>query len=410
MIAAMSDPATANAASEGRKRHLHGTHRVATPRETLARVSRLCAAAGITRVSMVTGLDRIGIPVAVACRPNSRSLSVFQGKGLSIEAAKVSAIMEALEVHHAEHASGPLRFASTAEMRVAARIAEPVRLPRLSRDAWDEHEPILWFEGRVLASGEPAWIPFELVNARYALPHPPGGYRFAASTNGLASGNEPLEAILHGLYETIERDAIALWLQGDEAARKATALAPPPDGPAAEMLARCAAAGIRATLWDATSDIGVATVVCLIRAGDEAVSDMGSGCHADRGVALLRAVTEAAQSRLTRVSGAREDFGEEAYPRDPRASDGGGHAVAAMPTARRMEDLPDFAAPTLQADLREVAARLGASGFEEVFVADLTDPAFGIPVCRVVVPGLEGPAHSPAVAYAPGARARARMP
>lgn len=393
--------------SIGRKTHRHGTHRTVAPEQTLARVSALCGAVGITRVSTVTGLDRIGIPVAVACRPNSRSLSVFQGKGLSPEAAKVSAIMEALEVHHAENVTGPLHFATTAEMRRRHRIAEPARLPRLAATGWDDHEPILWFEGRELTSGEPAWVPFELVNARFVLPHPPAGYRFAASTNGLASGNDPLEAILHGLYEAIERDAIALWLQQPRPARRLTALIPPAEGTvAAAMLARCAAAGIGVSLWDATSDIAVASVVCLLRAADESVCDMGSGCHADPGVALLRAVTEAAQSRLTRVSGAREDFGDEAYPGDPGLQSGQ-PAPDAGPGVRSLDALPDFATETLREDLLEVASRLAARGFDQAIVADLTDPALGIPVFRVVVPGLEGPAHSPAVAYAPGARALA---
>ena len=54
------------------------------PEATLARVLKLAPALGITRLSTVTGLDRLGVPVAVACRPNSRSLAVFQGKGLTL--------------------------------------------------------------------------------------------------------------------------------------------------------------------------------------------------------------------------------------------------------------------------------------------------------------------------------------
>jgi ribosomal protein S12 methylthiotransferase accessory factor len=64
------------------KRFRSGTHRVATPDETLARVRPLAARMGITRLGNITGLDQIGIPVAIAVRPNSRSVSVSQGKGL----------------------------------------------------------------------------------------------------------------------------------------------------------------------------------------------------------------------------------------------------------------------------------------------------------------------------------------
>jgi ribosomal protein S12 methylthiotransferase accessory factor len=56
----------------------------------------------ITRPGNITGLDRIGIPVAVVVRPNSRSVSVSQGKGLELPQSMASALMEACEGFHAE--------------------------------------------------------------------------------------------------------------------------------------------------------------------------------------------------------------------------------------------------------------------------------------------------------------------
>ena len=64
---------------------------------------------GITRVAVLTGLDVIGIPVAAAVRPNSRSVAVHQGKGVTLDAAKASAVMEAVECFHAENIALPLR-------------------------------------------------------------------------------------------------------------------------------------------------------------------------------------------------------------------------------------------------------------------------------------------------------------
>src|SRR5690242_2091930 len=84
------------------KRFVDGTHRVCTPEETWRRIQPALAAAGVTRVADVTGLDHLGIPVFQAIRPASRNLSVSQGKGLSAAAARVSAAMEALELWHAE--------------------------------------------------------------------------------------------------------------------------------------------------------------------------------------------------------------------------------------------------------------------------------------------------------------------
>jgi len=79
-----------------------GTHRTTSPEDTVARVAPKARQIGITRLGNVTGLDRIGIPVTVAVRPNSRSFSVSQGKGLGVSQAMASAIMEAIELFHGE--------------------------------------------------------------------------------------------------------------------------------------------------------------------------------------------------------------------------------------------------------------------------------------------------------------------
>src|SRR5882672_4545796 len=79
-----------------------GTRRAVPPLETLRRIRPRLRAAGITRLADVTGLDWIGIPVYQAIRPNSRTLSASQGKGLTRAQAQVSALMEALEGFHAE--------------------------------------------------------------------------------------------------------------------------------------------------------------------------------------------------------------------------------------------------------------------------------------------------------------------
>jgi ribosomal protein S12 methylthiotransferase accessory factor len=81
----------------------HGTHRLLAPEETVARAGRFMPVMGITRIANVTGLDRIGIPVVMVCRPNARSLAVAQGKGLDLALAKASGLMEAVEAYHAEH-------------------------------------------------------------------------------------------------------------------------------------------------------------------------------------------------------------------------------------------------------------------------------------------------------------------
>src|SRR5713226_10760784 len=106
-----------------------GTHRTVSPADTLKRVRPYAGRMGITRLGNVTGLDRIGIPVAIAVRPNSRSVSVSQGKGLDLPQAMASALMEAAEGFHAEEI-GPARLASYSDLAAGDTVVDPATLCR----------------------------------------------------------------------------------------------------------------------------------------------------------------------------------------------------------------------------------------------------------------------------------------
>ncbi len=412
MTAAATDiPPGLRAAGSAVKKFLTGTHRTRTPEATLAHVLPLAARMGITRIGTLTGLDILGIPVCMACRPNSRSLAVFQGKGLSLAAAKVSALMEAAETYHAETIEQPLRLADYEEIGAHGAAVDPGLLPRQALTQADPYGRLLWIQGRDLASGDPVWVPYETVGADYVLPLPHGTDVFAASTNGLGAGNHILEAVAHGLYEAIERDAVALWRLGGAAARAARRVDPASitSAPAQELIARFERAGIRLALWDATSDIEIPVFVCLavddiVGGGAGTDPEFGTGCHPDREVALLRAITEAAQARTTFISGARDDF-------EPTAYDGEARRIraevarrwSAGPACRDWRAMPSFAGEEIEHDLAEVLARLRRRGIDRVVWLDLTKPELGLPAARVVVPGLEPPHQLRAV---PGLRAR----
>ena len=390
-----------------------GTHRTVPPDETLARLMPLLPGMGITRIANITGLDLIGIPVVMVCRPNSRSVAVAQGKGLDLAAAKVSGVMESIETFHAERVALPLRLATYAELCRSESVAEVPRLPFSVRGRFADDLPILWVAGRDLMGGGTAWVPYECVHTDYTLPFPQGSLCFAANTNGLASGNHALEATSHGLAEVIERDAITLWKQRDDASRKSTVvdLDTVDDAACRALLDRLAAAGIDVMVWDATSDVGVATFYCLLVGQQTGFADpeYGSGCHPSRAIALSRALTEAAQARTTYIAGSRDDFVPELYAgsvrerrlRDCRA------LLASRAPARAFRDVPSFEADDIAADVDWMLRQLARAGMAQALVVDLTIAEYGLPVVRVVVPGLEGPDKGPGSDYVPGARARA---
>ena len=98
-----------------------------------------------------------------------------------------------------------------------------------------------------------------------------------------------------------------------------------------EILDRLERAGWRWSVWDATSDIGVATFHCLITdsADPQGHMGLGSGTHPDRAVALTRALTEAVQTRMNYITGARDDLKFEEFTAEGRAQQSTGSKGAA---------------------------------------------------------------------------------
>ncbi|HEY1260005.1 MAG TPA: YcaO-like family protein [Stellaceae bacterium] len=384
-----------------------GTHRTVAPAETLARVRPQMPRMGITRLGNVTGLDRIGIPVWVAVRPNSRSVSVSQGKGLEREQAMASALMEAAEGFLAEEI-GECRVCAYPELP-AENTVDSASLCA-GATPFDPGAEIGWIEGWDLMRREPCWLPAEIVHTDYT--RPPDGH-FLAGSNGLASGNHLLEAIGAAICELVERDAVALWTARSigEKARFRLDIASIDDPDCRTLLQRYDRAGIAVRLWDVTSDIGIPAFLCDIRdlsGGDphRLCRAYGAGCHPDRSVALARALTEAAQTRLTYITGIRDDLSPEEYaePPDTEIVDALLDALCREGTPVLFGATPSFAADDLREDVLGELARLRAAGFERVVAVDLTRVDFAIPVVRVVIPGLEYDINHPG--YTPGPRAR----
>lgn len=372
----------------------------------------MLASMGITRIANVTGLDRTGIPVVMVCRPSSRSIAVSQGKGVTLAAAKASGVMEAIEVWHAERIMRPLKLASYDEIRREHRAADVTRLPQAAGSSFSPDLALLWIEGQDLMGSGAVWIPFELVSTNYTLPLPPGSGCFQANTNGLASGNHRLEAASHGLCEVVERDATTLWRQQSPIAREKRALDPATiDDPAClSVLAQLESAGLIVHIWETTTDVGIASFVCLLMdpTSHEVDPEFGAGCHPARDVALLRALTESAQARNTTIAGARDDYPAQAYSDAYRRRRGAlcEDLISKSKPRRSFAHVPHFESPAVDADLRWMLARLRSVGIDQVIEVDLVREALGIPVVRVVVPGLEGAMEDDDGDYSPGARSR----
>jgi ribosomal protein S12 methylthiotransferase accessory factor len=373
-----------------------GTHRLVAPAETLARIRPLLARCGITRCTAVTHLDHLGVPVYCAIRPAGLVLQVSNGKGMSVEAAQASALMEALELHHAEQPlPARLRRTSQRELeREGARVLAPAQVPGWAGGYCAPDFRFEWICGESLPDGAPVWAPAS--SAYFARTPAP----LVTDSNGLASGNHLLEASLHGLYELIERDAVsALSVNGRLAVRSRCLgihLDSIADQALRELVLHIEARDTRVVLLWVPSRVAVHTfwAVLLNRRAGAAVStfNIGAGCHHDASVAAARAVTEAAQARLTFIHGAREDRGQKPVDQAEQVERSPAYRYFdALDTSTAWSALPHLPQPGPDADLPTLhdwlVAELAAAG-QQVLRFDLSRPELGIAVVKMLAPGL----------------------
>lgn len=389
---------------------LAGSQRICAPSQTLARILPLKDAFGITRLATITGLDRVGLPVVIAIRPNARSIAVSQGKGITLEHAKASALMEAIEIWHAEHIDQPVYYASVADLAETHLFIDMERLPQTPHPQPPGNERQHWIAAQDILNGRSKLVPLEMVHADYTHPFAAEAGRYPASTNGLASGNHVMEAICHGICEVVERDALALWHARPLDQKQATRLdmGSIDDAALTATLQKFTAAELSCAIWDATCDTGVPTFLSVVSEPDAAADHLGlgSGTHPDPTIALHRTLNEAAQVRLNYISGAREDLFQAEYSEAGRIAkraefDG---LLDGPRGVRAFADVKGVTNKTLGGDLDWLKDRLWHAGLAEIAVVDLTRAEFDIPVVRVIIPGLEAP-HDDA-AYVMGPRAR----
>jgi ribosomal protein S12 methylthiotransferase accessory factor len=389
-----------------------GTHRSVAPEDTLRRIEPLLEEMGITRVADITGLDCVGIPVMAAYRPDAWSLAVSMGKGATPAAARASAVMESLELWHAERPALPRLWGSATSLSSDHRVVEWRRLTPAEGCALDAVTETAWVEASSLGDGEPVLVPYEAVHTDGRVPEPAGSGWFACTSNGLASGNTTAEAQVHALCELIERDAITLWRLAGDPDTTAVHLDTITDPVGRWLLDRFDEAGLAVLVHNATSDLGVPTFHCTVfephpDAERLVHASAGMGCHPAPEVALARALTEAAQSRVTLISGARDDLFRSRYEHAADARQQWALLAkrwqAAARAGRSFGELPDLATHSLEGDRDVIVRTLVERGFEACWV-DLGLPAVDVCVGRAVVAGLE---HlTDVAAYRPGRRAR----
>ncbi|MGH8882433.1 MAG: YcaO-like family protein, partial [Stackebrandtia sp.] len=351
-----------------------GTRRTRAPEQTLELITDRFGDYGITRLADVTDLDDLGIPIVMSIRPQGLTVAVSQGKGLSLTLAKVSAAMEAMELWHVEHAVPKPELTDAP----AGGLSLPYDIAAMEQHAG----------GLLTADSRLDWIAAENLVAGGATLLPRGAVEFGptypqwqpaqliASSNGLASGNTLEEATVHAMYELIERDCADALTDLPPARRRIIDPESVTDPRCRDLLDRIRQAGCWFEIVDGTADRW-RPVHCFsfhLWRPDSIITATGCGAHRDPAIALSRAITEAAQARLTAITGSRDDISPRVYhapiPRPP--------AQGRTMTAWSQAVEPADAATAMATDVAEadwLTAKLYAVTGHPPMRVDLTQPS-----------------------------------
>lgn len=379
-------------------KYFKGTHRIIPPSQTIENNEDKCKIAGITRITEITHLDRIGLPVFSAIRPTSQdgAISIYGGKGISVEHAKASAMMEGFERYSAEKQNENTVTGSISEISTKGNVID-IETLNLPKDFKKENIDSLNLEWNIchdLISGEDYYVPSNAIYHPYVSNDNTVQSLFKSNTNGLASGNSLDEALLHGMFEVIERDAWSIF----ELTHKNSSqidLDSIESDVVNDALLKFSENKINIKLMDLTADINVPTIAAS--ADDTLLKDaglltLGIGTHLDPEVAILRALTEVAQSRATQIHGAREDtvradFARTAgYERMKRINK---HYFQEEDEKIALSDIKNNSTDSITKDIDIVLNELKANEIEHVLYYDLTRPELDVNVVRVIIPTME---------------------
>lgn len=366
------------------------TWRIRSLDETWSIIQPSLARYGITRIADVTDLDVIGVPVYMGVRPLGTTLSVSQGKGMTHLSARVGAAMEAIEWWAAEQFCPPAPlYAPAAELCLPYRVEE---ISSTERSVLSDFLPLPWVPAESLADGSQTLVPLHSAQFDGVVDgswRPRGVLR---STNGLAAGNALAEATVQALLEVLERHATAALASTPIGQRQVIHLSTLPEGWCRSLIEDMQAKDFWIELVDCTAVAGVFTFAIYIWRQDMPSLYGGAGSHILPEMALYRALTEAAQSRMTVISGMRDDLEEYVYSGVRRPA-----RPQAVTPNRSWQDMPPPAvAPDISCEslVGWLTAKVSAISSRPVLRVDLTPPGEPFSVCRVIAPRLEFDAYT----------------
>jgi len=346
-----------------------------------------------------------GFLVCPAAVPASNRFDrICSGKGRTDEQARASALCEALERFSSVYQGDEATVTGSMEALLAdpACDAEPVHvnalqqfserqfgareaINALTRDVRKQVPPR--FTARDVIDWTPAWSLVSgkrrLVPLSYCYAETPDSAQADVACvhnpNGCAAGSTLDEAILQGMLELIERDAVAIWWY-NRIPRPGIDLASFEEPYFDALVREYETFGWRLWALDITHDLGVPAVAALAENPADGRFSIGFGCHLDARIAVQRALTE--------VNQLLDIAADAPHPWDREKLSETGFLYPANDVRRTTGSTwPPIDADTLPAAIAHCVGKIASAGMD-VLVVDKTRPDIGLSVAQVIAPGL----------------------
>ncbi len=367
--------------------------RIQPSRKLLKKVLPLKNQLKITRIADLTDFDQLGLSVVNVTRPdvNSSQITATQGKGMTLSDSICSALMEAIERSAGSATRTDLITRSVNQMiQEKGRFVSPQELGARSHDPI---HPIDWIEGNCLMTGKRLWLPAaEVLFPFYPTPQAIRSVR--PSTTGLSAGSTLLEAILHSLFEVIERDRVSQFFRNEIKAQLLN-IHSVSDPINRSIFRRFMNAGLDLLVCDLTmnSVVPVFHVIAMNRnLLGPPVTIAGQGAHLDPNIALRRALLETAQSRIVALQGSREDLIRHAsdYQVSWETVSKSFYALKERLELNAYSQLcsREHEEKSIFEYLTELISLLDEKGFDRIYFTELTENKTKIPVVHSIIMGM----------------------
>ncbi|MCT4534762.1 YcaO-like family protein [Halodesulfovibrio sp.] len=370
-----------------------GTIRTRHPRNTLAKITPHMPALGVACCQNITHIDRLDIPVFVAATPLNSIIQNAWGKGCTTDAAQTAALMEAVERSAIGKKHPYERIASYQELQNEGNsILAATEFPTSHQGVYHSKKRQLpWIPMYDFLQHTTSWVPAS--SAYYTQP-----MLAAFTTIGLSSGNSPEEAMLHGIFEIIERHAIcSMFTNGKltlaECGGRRIPLTEVMTSTVADTLNKLYAASIDTTLLSIPCPVESISVYWTVLYDAKtphphiAVS-MGYGAHTSPEIAILRAITAAAQSRVRFLHGSNENMMKDvASPPSQMAIDASMRYFKTIPEETAVGSIPQHRVMNITDELAAVFKDTRNAGFPSVLSMEIPQELPDISVRKTLIPG-----------------------